>query len=57
MTEFTEAGLTIKMTFGDPLFVSQGDAPDQVIIEINKDYFLSQHAVNRRMLLSQETQS
>ena len=57
MTEFTEAGLTIKMTFGDPLFVSQGDVPDQVTIMINKDYFLSQHAVNRRMLLAKETQT
>ena len=57
MTEFTEAGLTIKMTFGDPLFVSQGDVPDQVTIMINKDYFLSQHAVNRRILLAKETQT
>ena len=56
MTELTEAGILIKMTFGKPLYVSQGDIPDQVVIKINKDYFLSPNN-GRRMLLSKETES
>ena len=41
MTDFTEAGITIKMSFGEPLFVSQGDEPDKAVVKINKDYFLN----------------
>ena len=44
------------MSFGNPLLVSQGDTPDLVIIKINKNYFMNQHAVNGRMLLSKETE-
>ena len=49
------------MSFGEPLFVSQGDEPDKAVVKINKDYFLNQLDIDsgtqRRMLLSKETQS
>ena len=39
VVEFKSSGLDIQLDFSDPLLISQGEVPDQVIIKLLKSFF------------------
>ena len=41
LTDFTSAGLKIRLNFSDPLLVSQGESRDQIVVKIHKQYFMN----------------
>lgn len=41
LLEFTPAGIKIKIGFGDPLLVSQGEEPDKIKVRLLKQFFTS----------------
>ena len=57
--EFTPAGIKIRIAFGDPLLVSQGEEPDQIKIRLLKTFFTQNDngskTSQRRILLSDES--
>lgn len=57
VVEFKSSGLDIQLDFSDPLLISQGEVPDQVIIKLLKSFFTQVDGASQRRRLQSDDES
>lgn len=56
LLEFSPAGIKIKVGFGDPLLVSQGEEPDRIKVRLLKNFFTQTTDSGRRLQATEENE-